>query len=875
MKKIGIILGILLCTTAFGRSIEKKECQTQKTSQSIQVDGLLDEIAWVSAQWNQDFNMYIPYDNKEASQPTQFAILYDQDFVYVAIKALDSEPSLISKRLTRRDDLDGDYLGVHFDSYNDKQTSYCFNVSAAGTKSDVFISNDGDSQDNSWNPIWWAETSINETGWVVEMKIPFSQFRFVNSYEQTWGIQIERYIQRNEETSLWQAKERNDPGWVHHFGKMNGLVDIQPKKTFDLYPYAVANYSTYPKEEENPFADGSDWKGNMGLDGKVGLTNNLTLDFTINPDFGQVEADPSSVNLSGFELFFEEKRPFFIEGNNIINFPLMFGDGDLAWDNLFYSRRIGRNPHNYPELDSAEYAKVPNATKILGAAKITGRSKNGLSIGIMESVTANEKAEINYNKTETRYETVEPATNFTVVSMQKDFGGGNTLLSGMVTSTNRLINDEQLEFLHTNAYTAGLDFTKYWKDKTYFFTAKGAFSYVQGSTEALINTQESSTHLFQRPDAKHVSMDSTRTSLPGYGGNIYFRKSGGGRLSYLAAVYFKSPGLELNDVGFVRHSDDIISILWAGYRINEPFSVFKRMGINVNHWSGFDFGGTYLGMGGNTNLNVTFKNNYKAGMGINLNTDELSTSQLRGGPAYRLPGNTNLWGFVGSDYRKKLSISLFGSYANGFEDYYQSKSMELDVTFKPWYNIEFGLEPSISNDFNEQQYVTESSYNGKPRYILASIDQQIIGTSFRINMNLTPDLSIQYWGQPFFATGKYYDYKMVTDSKNDIYKDRFSTYPEENIHFNEALQVYEIDESGDGSSDYSFSKPDFNTKVFLSNLVARWEYRPGSVLFLVWSQNRYNETNDPEMAFANNLTNMFNFQPQNTFLVKLSYRIGI
>jgi hypothetical protein len=870
-----LILILLINTSSFGKNIAKKECNAQKVDKPIQIDGLLDDAIWASAQWNQDFKMYIPYDNKVASEPTQFAIVYDQDFVYVAIKAWDSVPSKISRRLTRRDDLDGDYIGVQFDSYNDKQTSYCFSVSAAGTKSDAFISNDGDSQDNSWNPIWWVETAITDEGWVAEMKIPFSQFRFVNSYVQTWGIQIERYIQRNEETSLWQAKERNDPGWVHHYGQMNGLVDIQPKKTFDLYPYAVANYSTYPKEEGNPYADGNDWKGNVGLDGKVGLTNNLTLDFTINPDFGQVEADPSSVNLSGFELFFQEKRPFFIEGNNIINFPLMFGDGDLAWDNLFYSRRIGRNPHNYPELDSTEYAKVPSSTKILGAAKITGRSKNGLSIGIMESVTAKEKAEITYNGDQTRYETVEPATNYSVVSLQKDFGGGNTLLSGMVTSTNRLIKDEQLDYLHTNAYTAGLDFTKYWKDKTYFFTAKGAFSYVQGSTDALISTQESSTHLFQRPDAKHVTMDSSRTSLPGYGGNINFGKSGGGRLSYIAAVYFKSPGLELNDVGFVRHSDDIISILWAGYRINEPFSIFKRMGINVNHWSSFDFGGTYLGMGGNTNLNTTFKNNYQSSVGINLGSPELSTSQLRGGPAYKLPGSTNIWAFVGSDYRKKLSISLYGDYSKGFEDYYQSHSIELGITFKPWYNIEFGLEPSISRSFNEQQYVEESSYNGQPRYVLASIDQQVFRTSFRINMNLTPDLSIQYWGQPFFATGSYSEYKMVTDSKNENYDSRFSLYPEGNLHLNNETQEIEIDESGDGNSDYSISKPDFNTKVFLSNLVARWEYRPGSVLFLVWSQNRYNETNDPTTNFANNVTNMFNFQPQNTFLIKLSYRIGI
>ncbi|MGE4287202.1 MAG: DUF5916 domain-containing protein [Salinivirgaceae bacterium] len=417
----------------------KREYVTQKTENQILVDGQLNDEAWQIANWKEGFTMYYPYDNRTPSQATQFAILYDDNFMYVAIKAFDDEPEKITRRITRRDKLDGDYLGIQFDSYNDKQTAYCFSVSAAGTKQDVYISGDGDKSDDSWDPIWWAETRVVEDGWTAEMKIPFSQLRFVNSYEQTWGIQVERYIHRLEESSMWQAKKRNDPGWVHHFGEMSGIHNIQPKRTFDLYPYVVGSLSSYEKDEDNPFADGSDWKGNVGLDGKVGLTNNLTLDFTINPDFGQVEADPSTVNLSGFELFFQEKRPFFIEGSNIINFPLMIGDGDLAFENMFYSRRIGRRPHHNPDTVNNDFARIPDNTTILGAAKITGRTENGLSIGIMESFTAKERAEIRYNDTETRYETVEPATNYSVISLQKDFGGGNTLLGGMLTATNESV----------------------------------------------------------------------------------------------------------------------------------------------------------------------------------------------------------------------------------------------------------------------------------------------------------------------------------------------------------------------------------------------------------------------------------------------------
>ncbi len=879
MNRIFII--VLLCLPVFTIA-NKRSYITHKTNATIIIDGNLNDEAWSKANWSGNFSMYYPYDDKKASRKTEFAIIYDANFIYVAIKAYDSEPDKIVKRLTRRDNIDGDWLGIQFDSYHDLQTSYEFKVSAAGSKSDMFLSGNGESKDFSWNAIWWAKTGITQDAWVVEMKIPFSQLRFVNRNVQTWGLQLGRYIQRDEEISLWARKERDAPGWVHHFGEMEGIVDITPKKVFDLYPYVVGSIDSYKKDEDNPFLDGSDLNGNMGLDGKIGLTNNLTLDFTINPDFGQVEADPSTVNLSGFELFFREQRPFFVEGSSIIDFPLMFGNGDLGSENLFYSRRIGRSPNYYPEdLEendlNTEYAKVPNFTRILGAAKITGRTKEGLSIGVLESITAKESAKIQGSDGSTRKKTVEPMTNYTVVSLEQDIDKGNTLIGGMFTSTNRLIDEEHLEFLRANAYTGGLSFTQYFKEKTWFVSAKTNFSHVNGTPEAITNTQESSTHLFQRPDANHINYDTNRTSLNGYGGNFYFGKEGGGRLSFVAAVYLKSPELELNDVGYVRHVDDIVEVIWAGYNINKPFSIFKEANFNIDQWSGFNFAGDFLGMGTSFKGHFTLKNNYNIGIGTNYHSNSTSTSHLRGGPSYKIPQQMNGWIWAGSDSRKMVRVEGNIFYSEGFEGSAYRKWLRMGVTIKPMKFLELELSGRYNPTYNQQQYVTEVDYLENKRYIMGTIRQDIISASLRINCNLTPDLSIEYWGQPFFATGTYNDkeFKYASSPTSNVYNERFNIYNENQISRDSDFEEYSIDENQDGIADYTFVNPDFNTKVFLSNMVLRWEYRPGSVLFFVWSQNREDYDVQHNSDFSDNVNSMFDFKPHDTFLIKLSYRIGI
>ena len=339
------VILILLSFQTFGQPIERKQYKATKIQLAPLIDGILDDEAWKSGDWIDDFTQNEPYSGRPASQRTEFKILFDENNLYVAFKAYDTSPDSIVNRLTRRDQADGDLVGIIVDSFHDLRTGFLFGVSSAGVKYDQMFTNDGQNTDESWDPNWWVKTSVNKDGWVAEMKIPLSQVRFEKNSGDVWGLEMARILYRKNETSFWQHIPKDAPGLVHLFGELTGLEKIKPRKIFDITPYGVARAETYKKEPENPFlASGKSTALNGGIDAKIGVTNNMTMDLTINPDFGQVEADPSEVNLSAYETFFREKRPFFIEGNNITNFGLGIGDGEVGNDNLFYSRRIGRRP---------------------------------------------------------------------------------------------------------------------------------------------------------------------------------------------------------------------------------------------------------------------------------------------------------------------------------------------------------------------------------------------------------------------------------------------------------------------------------------------------------------------------------------------------
>ena len=838
------------------------------------IDGKLSDEVWKKGEWSGNFIQRKPYEGKSPFQETAFKILYDEENLYIAIQAYDSDIKKISRRMSRRDNIEGDYVTVNIDSNNDKLTAYTFKVSAAGVKGDEVVSENGMISDDNWDPIWNVKTSVNENGWIAEIRIPFSQLRFGKNHKQIWGLQVSRNIFRKGEESNWQPIPRNASTWVHHLGLLKGLKGIKQGKKIELLPYAVGKLQRFEPEEGNPFVTGK-LNGMMGgLDGKIGISSNMTLNFTINPDFGQVEADPSQVNLTAFETYFEEKRPFFIEGRNIFNYQLTIGDGDFSQDNLFYSRRIGRRPQYCPETEDGKYIDIPENTSILGAFKLTGKTRKGLSIGIINSTTADEKATIG-NFQSIQRESVEPLTNYFGLRLQQDFNNGNTIIGGMFTGVHRNIKNPNLNFLHRGAYSGGLDLYHTWKKKEYFLSLKMVFSHVYGDKEAIINTQESPLRYYQRPDAKHISFDPDRTSLSGYGGDFTVGKLGKGNLRYIGGLTWRSPGLELNDMGYLRYADVIMGFYWIGYRITKPFGIFKQINFNFNQWQGWDFSKESIFKGGNINVFTQFKNFWSIGASLNLQGINTSRSTLRGGPSLELPRGNGYWLNISSDSRKKLQFRVSGGIFKRNFNHYDSKSISAGLTFRPSNSISISAHPSYNISYSNLQYVETFEYNQENRYVLASINQKTIGITFRMNLSLTPELSIQFYGMPYVSVGQYSNYKYITAPRAKKYTERFSLYGGKQLNLNEDEELYSVDEDMNGAIDYSFENPNFNFLQFQSNLVIRWEYKPGSAIYVVWSQGRTDCFTSDNFSISNNMHELFNLKPHNVFLIKFTHRFSM
>jgi len=867
----------LVCSIGLPRSLGGAEPPVQKvyTTRAVNphppvIDGRIDEPVWDKVEWSGDFVQREPDEGKAPTQPTAFKILYDDKNIYVAIRAYDNEPDKIVRRLARRDTMDGDWVDIQLDSYHDRLSAFCFVINAAGVKSDVFLSGDGEVEDEDWNPIWDAETAVDAEGWTAEMRIPFSQLRYAGGAQSVWGLQVDRKFFRAQEWSFWQFIPRDASGWVKGFGELRGLEGLKLQRRVELTPYSVGSARTFRAEPGNPFADGSRSSLFGGLDGKVGVTSDLTLDFAINPDFGQVEADPSVVNLTAFETYYEEKRPFFIEGRNILSFDMMGGDGDFSQDNLFYTRRIGRYPQRAVWGGEGEFVDMPESTNIIGAFKLSGKTRSGVSIGIIDALTAAEYADLSFSGP-SRQEPVEPSTNYLGIRLQKDYRKGDTVVGGMLTAVNRNLKGEELDFLHSAAYTGGFDINHTWKNRTYSIQFMTAFSLVRGSEEALLRTQISSLRYYQRPDADYVKLDPARRSLSGYGGTLTFNKSGSGHLSFSTGITWRSPGFEVNDMGYTRYADVAMQYFWAGYRWWKPFSIFREVQVNFNQWVGLNFAAERIFMGGNINFWGRFKNYWQFGFGINRQFPGLSAEALRGGPSLRTQGGWNLWGNLRSDTRRKFQFSLMGSSYEGDRDYRSARSLSVGVTYQASNALTLSLSPEFEIYKPMLQWITRSSFGDESRYVMAALDQKTVGLTVRLNWSLTPELSVQYYGMPYVSAGTYSKFKRITDSRAAGLEDRYQLFGPGEIAADAAGGTYSIDENADGLADYSFPNPNFNFLQFRSNLVIRWEYLPGSVLYVVWSQDRTGYDRTGEFILGEGFRDLFDVHPGNVFLIKFSY----
>ena len=834
------------------------------------IDGIIDETVWDAAEWAGDFTQSEPYENAPPSQETDFKILYDDNHLYVAIRAFDTEPDKIERRLGRRDHAEGDWIAIGISSYNDKLSGFGFGVNAAGVKVDGISTNDSD-WDDTPEPVWYVKTSIDEQGWIAEMKIPLNQLRFAKVEKHIWGLEVMRFLFRKEEMSLWQMIPMESNAWVSRWGELHGINHIKPKKEIALTPYVMGSLETSEKEEGNPYQTGTDWNYNAGLDGKIAVTNDLTLNFTINPDFGQVEADPSEVNLSAFESFFREKRPFFIEGSNIFNYPVSSGHDR---DNLFYSRRIGRRPHYEPELGENEYLKTHEFTRILGAFKLSGKTRNGWSIGLLESVTNKEFATID-NNGEERKEAIEPLTNFVNARIQKDINKGKTIVGGIFTATNRFINDSTLEFMPTAAYTGGLDFEQFWDERTWNLKAKMILSSVSGSKEAMLDLQEAPQRYYQRPDATHLSVDSNLTVLQGYGGSFSAAKIARGHWRYGISGGWRSPGLSVNDIGFQRRADVIEQSAWGNYVIWNPFSIFRSMRINTSQWSGWDFSGRHLYAGARLSWNTQFKNYWSVNVWGSRPFFDIDRHQLRGGPAIRKPGQWRLGMNVSSDERKKLVADFFILRGWADDNYRTPFDVGFGLTWQALPSLQLSVSPVYVNNRETANYIETIDYDGGERYIVSNLDAKQLRINLRINYSITPDLTIQFWGQPFFFSGDYEVFKKVTDQAGSTdYYSQFHAFDDNEISYDDTDNEYLIDENGDGNTDYSFGNPDFSFYEFRSNFVIRWEYIPGSTAYFVWSQGRTGDHPDGRFSLSDNINYLLDQTPRNIFLLKFSYRFS-
>jgi len=824
------------------------------------IDGKLDDECWQHGTWAGDYTQFVPKEGAEPTYPTELNIQYDDRNLYIAFRAFDGEPDKIQRFAGVRDEIVGDMVGVNFDSYRDYRTGFEFTITAWGQKVDLVLFNPMN-WDFNWNAVWKGKVGLEDSAWVAEMEVPLSQLRYSPQNEQIWGMHTWRWIARLQEESNWEIQSKTGPGMLYNFGELRGIRGLKKSRRLEIMPFALGDLRTMKEEPGNPFTEnGRSWGGNMGLDAKIGVTSNFTIDLTVNPDFGQVESDPSVMNLTAFETFYEEKRPFFLEGLTIFDY-------DFDEQSLFYSRRIGHAPSLIVNPDDNLFVKIPDKTTILSAVKFSGTTSKGLSLGLIQSVTANEYARLSDPEGNRTRQEVEPVTSYTVARIQKGYKAGNTVLGGMLTSTNRFINDQNLEFLSSNAYTGGVDLLHHWKDKEFYVDARLIGSYVNGSEESITALQESSARYFQRPDADYVDYDTTRTHLSGFGGKFRIGKGSKGFWRYSTGATWLSPGLELNDLGYMRSADEINQVNEIAYFVNQPVSIFNTYRIDFEQFNSWNFNGTYLGSGGHLSFTSEFRNYWSFRTNFIIHSQALDMRLLRGGEDFIKPFNLTTFGIFRTDPSKKFIFELQYDYDYSGQNSERTFKLGPGISIRPLNALKIGLTANYEDNRNDLQYVTTINLAPDKRYILATIDQQTLGLTFKIDLNVTPEFSVQYYGSPFVSKGSYSGFKRVVNPQAEDYTDRFDIF--DNPVLSDGR--YLLDENNDLVPDYSVSNPDFNFHQIRSNLVAKWEYRLGSFIYLVWSSERTGFTDLPQASVGESFQQLGKVFPKNIFLIKFNY----
>jgi len=858
--------------------------RASRRSAPVVIDGRLEDGAWLSATPSRAFTQSWPDPGKPGRDSTEVRIVYDDDAIYVGVRAFDARPDSIAAQLARRDatGIYSDWIHVVLDSYHDRRTGFRFTVNPRGVQKDVYHSNDN-SEDLNWDAVWDVATRVDSLGWVAEYRIPLSQLRFGDAprgAERVWGLQVQRDVARRNERVTFAPWVPDGRGFVSRFGDLTGLVDIPQPQRLEVIPYASTKVTRAPMpggSVRNPFYRRTDAQPNAGADVRYGLPGGLTLTATINPDFGQVEVDPAVVNLSAFETFFPEKRPFFLEGADVFDFGQLRRQNDYGGQTFFYTRRIGRAPQRYPGGPNVAFVDMPEQTSIAGAAKVSGR-RGPWTIGILNALTAEERARIAGPTGSIDSTTaVEPLTNFFAGRVRRDYRRGQTVVGGIMTAVNRQQSALFSKLLSTSAGYAGVDFEHRWKDGRYTISGFSMQSRVNGSRSVIGNVQRNSAHYFQRPDAGSFDLDTTRTALTGYYNAIAFQKSG----AWFGSLVVKevSPGFEINDVGFQSRVDyRAVSPFW-GYQQNRRNSWAQNAfaGVWSNHVWNFDGNPIFQSFGGAAN--ATFTNLWAAGINWNAGLRTYSDRLLRGGPLARLPRtySTEVW--LNSDTRRKVWVNPFVYLQGTAGDQAWTVSTGLYMETRPTSNVQVTVGPRFSRQFSTSQWVTTVSdanasvtYGG--RYVFADLDQTTMSMDTRVNWTLTPKLSLQSYFQPFVAVGRFANFKEFERPR--AYE--FATYGVEQGTITPTTNAqgrvtgYTVDPDAAGSSPaFTLSNPNFNLRSLRGNAVLRWEYRPGSALYFVWQQQRSGSEAEFDFDAPRDVGAIFRDRPTNIFLVKAAY----